>query len=268
MSKIVIQQGHVARKTGAIGTYREQEFAKIVGAKLTVEFRKLGHVVSLIGADDDVPVCDIFIALHLDGNLNKTIRGASVGYPSDDPNSASGKLAQAWKRNHQKQGYPAGFHRDNYTEGLRYYYGFRKSSAKYEYLAEHGTSTNPEDEAWLFSHLDACVKAHVDAVGEVVGHPVVPTPEPEPLPVQGEEESMKWLFRIEGDPMIWITDLITKRHVQTESELDDIVYLNKMTGGKMLYVPEAGSTSGSGSYLMVRVLGKTNTWLKNIPVSA
>lgn len=174
MTKIVIQMGHVARTSGATGTHREQEFAKLLGARLKTELSKRGHLVYLIGADHPVPYpnCEVFIALHTDGNLNKSIRGASVGYPSDDPNSPSGKLAQAWKFFHQLLGYPGGFHRDNYTSGLRYYYGFRNSIAKYEFLAEHGTTTNPEDEAWLFANLEKCVQAHVHAIGHVVGHPI------------------------------------------------------------------------------------------------
>ena len=171
MPKIVIQMGHVPRTSGATGTHREQEFARTVGPRLTKALSDRGHKVYLIGADDPVPFCDVFVSLHLDGNINRAIRGASVGYPSDNPGSPSGRLAQAWKRWHQAHGFPGGFHRDNYTSGLRYYYGFRKSNAKYEFLAEHGTSTNSEDERWLFSNIEACVRAHVDAIGEVVGHP-------------------------------------------------------------------------------------------------
>ena len=172
MTKIVVQMGHVPRTSGATGTHREQEFARLVGPRLTAELTKRGHKTFLIGADDPVPYCEVFVSLHLDGNVNRSIRGASVGYPSNDPNSPSGRLARAWKRHHQANGYPGGFHRDNYTSGLRYYYGFRKSIAKYEFLAEHGTATNVDDERWLFSNIDACVKAHVDAIGEVIGHPV------------------------------------------------------------------------------------------------
>lgn len=268
--KIVVQMGHVPRTSGATGTYREQEFNKLVGPRLRDALKSVGHNVTLIGADDAVPSCDVFVALHCDGNANKAMRGGSVGYPSDDSNSPSGRLASAWKRHHQAGGYPGGFHPDNYTSGLRYYYGFRKSNATFEFLAEHGTTTNPDDEAWLFSNIDACVKAHVDAIGEVVGHPIPPAPEPEPVPnpPSVEDDEMKlWLFRVENDPTIWLTDLLKKRHVKSENELNDLVYLNKVNGGKMLWTPEPGTTQGSGSYEMVRVLGTSNTWLADIPVA-
>lgn len=260
--KIVIQEGHVPRTTGAIGTYREQEFNMILGTKLAKALIVVGHKLYIVGADDPIPVCDVFIALHLDGNLDRSIRGASVGYPSDDPKSPGGRLAQAWKRHHQANGYPGGFHRDNYTSGLRYYYGFRKSVAQFEFLAEHGTATNAEDEAWLFSHFDECVKAHVDAIGEVVGHP---TPIPAPSdPIGSEDEMRLWLMRVDGDPTVWLTDLITKRHVLNEEELNDIVYLNKMQGGKMLWTPEPGTASGTGSFAMVRLLGANSKLIEGI----
>lgn len=173
MARIVIQMGHVARTTGATGTHREQEFVRAVGPQLQTHLRALGHTVFLIGADDPVPRSEVFVALHTDGNANRDIRGASVGYPDD----AGGQLAAAWKRAHQRAGYPAGFHPDNYTKNLRYYYGFGRSSARWRFLAEHGTTTNLYDEAWLFGHMGSSVIAHVEAIGEIVGHP-----RPQPTP--------------------------------------------------------------------------------------
>lgn len=71
-----------------------------------------------------------------------------------------------------------------------------------------------------------------------------------------EEEEMKlWLFKVKETGNVYITDLITKRHVQTEAELDDLVYLNKMKNGQMLWTPETGSAvSDTGSYALVREL--------------
>jgi hypothetical protein len=261
--------GHVARTSGATGTHREQEFTRTLGPKLKTALQDKGHTVVLIGADSAVPKSDVFIALHTDGNLNRSIRGGSVGYPSNDPNSPSGQLARAWKRWHEAGGYSGGFHPDNYTQGLRFYYGFGKSSSKWKFLAEHGTTTNTEDEAWLFSHMAECVAAHVNAIGEIVGHPGQITP---PIPItppssETEEEMKLWLLRKEDETKVWVTDLLTKRHVQSESELDDLVYLNKMQNGKLLFTPDPGSESGQGSYAMVRVVGAANTWLAAIPIA-
>lgn len=267
MSTIVIQMGHVARTSGATGTHREQEFTRTVGPHLKTALQDKGHTVILIGADSTVPKSDVFIALHTDGNVNRSIRGASVGYPSNDPGSHHGRLAQAWKRHHQALGFPGGFHKDNYTQGLRFYYGFGKSSSKWKFLAEHGTTTNAEDEAWLFANIDKCVQAHVNAIGEIVGHPGGQVTPPVPVtPVPEIEDDMRcWLLRKEDESSVWLTDLLTKRHVKSEAELDDLVYLNSVQGGKMLWTPEAGTTQGDGSYKMVRILGATNTWLADIP---
>lgn len=176
MADVVIQAGHCHRKTGATGTRREQEFAWAVGTRLVQRLAALGHKATLIGADSAVPRSDVFVALHTDGSTNPSRRGASVGYPDSD----GARLAAAWKRAHQRHGFPGGFLNDNYTAALRGYYGFGRSSAPIRFLAEHGTTTNRDDERWLFANLDRCVAAHVDAIGEVVGHP---RPAPAPLPV-------------------------------------------------------------------------------------
>lgn len=94
-----------------------------------------------------------------------------------------------------------------------------------------------------------------------------PSTPPPSSPISETEEDMKlWLLRKEDESQVWITDLLTKRHIKSESELDDLVYLNNTQGGKMLWTPEPGTTTGEGSYRMIRVLGSTNTWLADIPI--
>lgn len=174
MAVIVLQMGHVPRRSGATGTVREQEFAKALAPRIASRLSFRGHVVHVIGADSDVPSSDVFVALHTDGSTSRSRRGASVGYP--DLNGA--RLAAAWKAAHQSVGYPGGFLPDNYTAALSGYYGFRKSRAKYRFLAEHGHTTHADDQAWLFANLDACADAHVRAIGVVLGHPTEYQPAP------------------------------------------------------------------------------------------
>lgn len=175
MTDVVLQLGHVPRTRGATGTLREQEFVRALGPLIAQRLRAHGYRVFVIGADDAVPRSDAFIALHTDGSSNPARRGASVGYP-DSPGA---HLAAAWKRAHQRLGYPGGWLRDNYTAALSGYYGFRRSAAPFRFLAEHGTTTNPDDEQWLFDNLDACARAHVDAINEVFGPPPLPAPSDE-----------------------------------------------------------------------------------------
>lgn len=167
MAAVVIQLGHVARTTGATGTTWEQQAAREIAARLDPALRDRGHTVKVIGADDPVPASEVFVALHCDGATDTARRGASVGYPDDD----GGRLACAWKRAHQRAGYTGGFHADNYTANLHRYYGFRKSTARFRFLAEHATTTCAADLDWLKANLDAVAAAHVAAIGEVCGHP-------------------------------------------------------------------------------------------------
>jgi len=174
MATIVIQMGHVPRTRGATGTHREQEFNRAVAPRIEARLRSLGHTVHVIGADIRPPSSDVFVSLHCDGSTNRARHGASVGYVPGD--ATDQRLAHAWKRAHQRHGYRWGFLPDNYTRNLSGYYAWnsrdsRSTRATYKFLAEHGHTTNPEEEAWLFSNLDQCAQAHVDAIGEVVGHP-------------------------------------------------------------------------------------------------
>lgn len=202
MSRITIQRGHCFRTSGATGGRGEQKFADSVGKLMTDELRSLGHDVRLLTADESVPhYRDVFVALHTDGSTNKNARGASVGYPYD----SDGKLAQAWKRAHQRAGFPSGFYPDNYTENLRKYYGFgRAVGYRHEFLAEHGFHSNDNEYLWLHSHYRECALAHVAAIGEIVGHPnggpvnYDPTPTDKAVDVVEFLDGRVWTFASDG----------------------------------------------------------------------
>lgn len=177
MAVIAIHRGHCFRTSGATGGRDEQRLANEVGTRLQLGLVRLGHKVHLLSADQAVPGgLDVFVALHTDG-VAKTAtvdpqrkHGASVGY-----NTAGGaKLAAAWKRHHQLAGFRWGFLPDNYTAGLRGYYGFGRSDARFEFLAEHGMHSNNEEHAWMHSNYDLLARTHIAAIGEMVGHPKPP----------------------------------------------------------------------------------------------
>jgi hypothetical protein len=179
-----VQAGHAWRTKGVIGTTypSEQKFGWAVACRLKPLLEAQGHSCTIILADDAVPPADIFLALHLDGTAGPdgkplpSVHGASVGYPD----AAGGLLAQAWKRAHQRCGYPWGFVRDNYTAALRGYYGFGKARrANLDcvcFLAEHGHATGEGELAWLMGPgIDASARAHAEAVAEITGtKPVLP----------------------------------------------------------------------------------------------
>lgn len=174
MAVVVVQMGHVPRKSGATGTWREQELTRKIGRELRARLIKAGHDAHLMGADDALPVPrgDVFVALHGDSGNAKiagpgrsTKRGASVGFPSSD----SGKLAKAWKKAHKEAGFPGGFLKNNHTVNMSQYYMWDKTGRfKHRYLAEHATLTNSADEAWIFAHIKRAAKAHVDAINQVL----------------------------------------------------------------------------------------------------
>jgi hypothetical protein len=179
MATVTIQRGHCFRKKGRTGTICEQQIAASVGQRLVPLLQAQGHTVHLICADEAVPHSDIFVSVHTDGRaypdgrINPSIRGASVGYPD----TSGGQLAAVWKQAHQRWGYPGGWHTDNYTNNLASYYGFgtgtygarRANPSCTCFLAELGTTTNPDDLAWIQGNLDACACSLAEAIAVHTG---------------------------------------------------------------------------------------------------
>jgi len=168
--RILVQAGHIAPREsfleGGTGTVREQE--------LTFALRK--RLVSLLNVDDrfdpfpfpgDLPEppgfkCDAGLFLHGDGSSNKAATGISFGFPIDPVNSRLAKLI--WNEFEKIPGHPP-HHADNYTEGLRQYYGYRRTNtAGPEVLVEHGFMTNPAEQKWVFAHLNELAHAEYVAL--------------------------------------------------------------------------------------------------------
>lgn len=183
MATVVVQMGHVPRTRGATGTSghrgTEQQFAIALAERIRLRVQQLGHRCIVIGADDPVPASDAFIALHQDGSVNPSARGASVGYPASRDNE---RWATAWKARYAAAGWPSGFRADNYTAALRNYYGFKRTTARFRLLMEHGFATNVADCDWMWDNLDRIAQVHADTVAELLG-----TPAPPPPPVTAQE---------------------------------------------------------------------------------
>lgn len=167
---VVVQMGHVPRTRGATGTSghrgTEQEFARQLASRIRPRVEVLGHRCIVIGADDKIPDCDVFVALHQDGSANPAARGASVGYPSGELNPG---FAADWKVRYAAAGWPGGFRPDNYTAALRNYYAFKKTSAPVRVLMEHGFATNKADADWMWDNLDVIAQVHADTIGWHLG---------------------------------------------------------------------------------------------------
>lgn len=166
---VVVQMGHVARTTGKTGTAGEQDFARAAAAHTAGRLAADGRVVQVIGADDPIPRSEVFVAIHCDGSENQAARGASVGFRNENGRRA----AHAWKAAYQRLGWQS-FRADNYTAGLRDYYGTRKAKdagTPFAFILEAGFLTNPNDRALLANQAGhiRCAEAIRQAVNSVLG---------------------------------------------------------------------------------------------------
>lgn len=174
MAHVVLQKGHCFRRSGATGTSGEQVMAHSVVNNAAMRLQAHGHQVTVVLADDrKLPSADVFAAVHMDGSIYPSARGASVGYRND----ASRIAAKRWKVNYQLHGFPGGFRRDNYTPGLAKYYGTwdaGHAGIPAAFIMEVGFGTNPYDRAWIDRNHDRIAQSIVDMVGDLHGHPRTP----------------------------------------------------------------------------------------------
>lgn len=150
MSLIVIQRGHVPRRTGATGAEGEQQFAIDAARRAEIHLRAVGHTSRVINADvpDEQYRGDMFVAIHYDSSTNPTASGASVGYQS----ALGESLSRDWKRHYRANGWTRSWKPDNYTTALAKYYGVRNANEvgnRRAIIIEAGFITNRHDAALL-----------------------------------------------------------------------------------------------------------------------
>jgi N-acetylmuramoyl-L-alanine amidase len=173
VKRILIQAGHAPpREPGfesGTGTTREIELALGIQASLVDLFTKDARFqpVPVPGDIPDGVKVDAALFLHGDGSANQSASGYCFGYPRHNVNE---RLATLLREEIDKiPGHPP--HRlDNYTSGLRYYYGYsRVATAGPEVLVEHGFLTNPGERLWLFANMSNLAKAEYIAVCRYFG---------------------------------------------------------------------------------------------------
>lgn len=171
MPVLIIQQGHCYRRSGATGTEGEQAYATIVADACRRLLSKGGWSVRTTLADDTGTAAyrgDAFVAIHCDGSVNPTARGASCGYRTPEGQA----LGQAWKRAYAARGWSGGFRPDNYTSALSGYYGVRNAVAagtRRATILECGFLTSPDDRALLTAPMGA--ERVALAIGDALGIP-------------------------------------------------------------------------------------------------
>jgi N-acetylmuramoyl-L-alanine amidase len=170
--RILVQAGHIAPREpgfeGGTGTVREQELTFALRKRLVALLEKDDrfHPIPQPGDLTDV-ACDAALFLHGDGSSNPSARGRSFGFPVHPVNVKLMRLLE--KHLSRIPGAPID-HADNYTGGLREYYGYKRiSTSGPEVLIEHGFLTNPTERAWLFNNLGRQANAEYRALCEFFG---------------------------------------------------------------------------------------------------
>lgn len=154
---VFIQAGHKGRTSGATGAVNsrvglsELHDLGTITERATEVLRE--HGISVIHEDASLEgTYEVKLAVfcHFDGSTNPLEKRASVGY--DDPSDAP--AAQAWKEFYAHHLWTHGFHPDNFTSGLRGYYGFKHTkTTDAEFVIEFGTITNDEVAKWIKPRL-------------------------------------------------------------------------------------------------------------------
>lgn len=156
---VVISAGHEGRPASCaafpgracnLGAAGERAWTPIVADEATRVLRAAGVSVARLPADfKSTYDAKAAAFIHFDGAARPCSSAASVGYNT----RAGGVAAIKWRALYGRY-FPFGFEPDNFTPGLRNYYGFKAVHALDGALVlEFGELTCPRQRAWLASHL-------------------------------------------------------------------------------------------------------------------
>ena len=179
---VLISAGHEGRPASCaqfrkracnLGAAGERDWTPIVADEAARVLREHGLRVFREPADFDGNY-DVAMAIfiHFDGATPACTSGASIGYHRE----ADRHAAELWRALYAPL-FPFRFMPDNFTLGLRDYYGFRQVDARDGALVlELGEITCPAQSAWLAPRLDALADLIAYDVSRTVGKGDVPLP--------------------------------------------------------------------------------------------
>ncbi len=195
-ARVLIQAGHEGgRRNSGSGSkpskgtngnddYRplmpEREMTPIVADKATEILRGTGiTVVRENGFFDKNYTVELAVYLHFDGSNRSCSSGASVGYPQGNPVGSNKPTANLWKDIYEDY-WPYQWMPDNFTKGLRGYYGYAYTSTSIaEMLIEFGEISCPEQDAWLQPRKEWLGELVAHFCAEAIGeHGLIPDPGP------------------------------------------------------------------------------------------
>jgi hypothetical protein len=181
-ANVLISAGHEGRPASCaqfpkhkcnLGAAGEREWTPIVADEAVRVLRQYGLTVIREPADFEGQFAvDAAVFIHFDGTTPPCASGASIGYhhPSDLD------AAVLWKKIYAPI-FPFRFMPDNFTLGLRDYYGFRQVEATHGALVlELGEISCPEQRAWMEPRLLALGDLIAYAVSREIGKGDVPFP--------------------------------------------------------------------------------------------
>jgi hypothetical protein len=160
-----------------LGAAGEREWTPIVADAATKALRDRGFTVARLPADFDGHYrVRAAVFLHFDGSAPPCGSRASIGYHTD----AGAAAATLWRQLYGRS-FPFGFQLDNFTDGLRDYYGFRQVDASDGSLVlELGEITCPAQHAWLAPRLQWEGELIAYFLSRLAGKGNVPDPGPSP----------------------------------------------------------------------------------------
>jgi len=150
---VLIQAGHEGRNYGYTGTQSkygtEMDWNRDVANEVTRILREAGVSVIRTGATMPIAKVKLALAIHFDGTTRPCRSGASIGYG----NPLHKPLADNWKRIYSKY-YPFNWMRDNFTDNLSGYYGYKYVFSQKGFLVlELGEITCKKEALWLRNRL-------------------------------------------------------------------------------------------------------------------
>ena len=179
---VLVSAGHEGRPASCarypkracnLGAAGERAWTPIVADEVADVLRAHGVSVAREPADFDGSFAvDAAIFIHFDGSTSPCSSGASIGYHQPRFRTA----ASEWRTLYSTY-FPFGFEPDDFTKGLRDYYGFKQVQARDGALVlELGELTCASQRAWLQRRLKFDGQLIAYFLSRLIGKGDVPLP--------------------------------------------------------------------------------------------
>lgn len=170
-TEVVIQAGHEGRLTGNTGAqtkeYKEVDWNVLVADEIARQLETWGIEVKRVPAKLPLMRADIAVSIHFDSAENVCSSGTSIGYE----NNASKAFAQEWKKIYSPY-FPFKWHKDNFTDTLSEYYGYKRIDAEKFLVLELGELTCEKQTKWLKPRLKQIAQLIAYSIAKELGEQV------------------------------------------------------------------------------------------------